>query len=59
MLKCDILEWAMDSLPEEKRKQGVLFCDADILWFGPLPSIPSTARLGLSPHEIRQADEAR
>ncbi len=38
---------------------GILFCDADICFFAPLPSIPARAHVALSPHDIRAADEAR
>jgi hypothetical protein len=35
------------------------FMDADILHLAPLPAVPDTAVLALSPHSIRAADEAR
>ena len=38
---------------------GILFCDADICFFAPLPSIPAGAHVALSPHDIRATDEAR
>lgn len=38
---------------------GVLFCDADICFLGPLPSIPERALAALSPHAIRPRDEAK
>jgi len=56
--KCGLMEWAYKSLPEEKQQQGVLFCDADICWLGPIPSILSGKTLGLSPHMIHEKDEA-
>jgi hypothetical protein len=37
-------------------KQGVWFLDADICFFGPLPVLPATATVGLSPHYIRKSD---
>ena len=52
--KCDLMEWALATSPN-----GVLFCDADILWLQPLPQIPNTATLALSPHMIRKSDEAK
>jgi hypothetical protein len=55
--KCDLIDWALKSLPEDVRKKGVLFCDADICWLGPLPSIPSGKVIGLSPHKIHEMDE--
>lgn len=50
--KCSLMEWAIT-----ESKAGVLFCDADICWLGPLPSIPEGIEVALSPHEIRLADE--
>jgi len=52
--KTNLMKWAI-----EEHKKGVLFCDADILWLGPLPEIPENTELALSPHEIEQRDEAR
>ena len=52
--KCALMEWAL-----RVAKTGVLFCDADICWFGPLPSIPVGVKVALSPHEIRTLDEAK
>ena len=37
-------------------KTGVWFFDADICFFGPLPTLPATATVGLSPHYIRKSD---
>jgi len=37
-------------------KDGVWFFDADICFFGPLPVLPATATVGLSPHYIRKSD---
>jgi hypothetical protein len=37
-------------------KDGVWFFDADICFFGPLPVLPETATVGLSPHYIRKSD---
>ena len=37
-------------------KDGVWFLDADICFFGPLPVLPATASVGLSPHYIRKSD---
>jgi hypothetical protein len=50
--KCSLMEWAI-----KEHGSGVLFCDADLCWLGPLPEIPTTT-LALSPHEIRPEDEA-
>jgi len=37
-------------------KEGVWFFDADICFLGPLPTIPPTATVALSPHYIRKSD---
>jgi hypothetical protein len=52
--KCSLMEWAIGH-----HGAGVLFCDADICWFGPLPSIPEGTILALSRHEIFPRDEKR
>jgi hypothetical protein len=52
--KCNLMSWAI-----VEHGDGVLFCDADICWMGPLPSIPEDTRLGLSPHYIRHEDEKK
>jgi hypothetical protein len=66
--KISLLKWAFAEEGEREAEQGammveasygVLFCDADICFFAPLPSIPVGARVALSPHDIRAADEAR
>lgn len=57
--KCDLVEWALKSLPESDKSRGILFCDADIFWLGGLPSIPQGKTLGLSPHMIRKHDESK
>lgn len=58
--KCGLMKWALESLTNDiSRKHGVLFCDADIFWLGPLPTIPLQATLGLSQHMIRKFDEAK
>lgn len=54
--KCDLMEWVLGDIKEKQR--GVLFCDADICWLGPLPSIPNGKTLALSPHMIRKLDES-
>lgn len=55
--KCDLMEWALDNMKE--KQQGVLFCDADICWLGPIPAIPEGKTLALSPHMIRKLDTSR
>lgn len=58
--KIALLEWVFDAESDgEVSKDGVFFLDADIAFFGPLPQIPATATVALSPHFIRPADEAR
>ena len=37
-------------------RDGVWFFDADICFLGPLPVIPTTATVALSPHYIRKSD---
>jgi hypothetical protein len=50
--KLRILELAFSDSKEE----GVWFFDADICFLGPLPTIPATATIALSPHSIRKSD---
>jgi hypothetical protein len=57
--KCALMEWALNSLSEVDKPRGVLFCDADLCWLGPIPEQLPWKHLGLSPHEIRQGDEDR
>jgi len=52
--KCNLMSWAI-----AEHGDGVLFCDADICWMGPLPSIPQNTDLALSPHYIRHEDEKK
>jgi hypothetical protein len=52
--KINLLRWALTD-----SKEGVLLCDADICFMGPLPSIPSVAKVGLSPHMIIERDEKK
>ena len=51
--KMNLLEWAHNTCDR------VLFCDVDICFLGPLPSIPDSIKIGLSRHEIRKSDEKR
>jgi hypothetical protein len=59
MEKIALLEWVFQAEPAAASTGGVLFCDADICFLGPLPQIPSAATVALSPHFIRAMDEAR
>jgi len=52
--KAAVLEWMFESPADE----GAWFLDADITLLAPLPQIPYTAIVGLSPHYIRQCDTA-
>jgi len=51
--KINLLRWALGSC------EGVLFCDADICFMGPLPAIPEGTAVALSPHMIAERDEKR
>lgn len=59
MEKCKLMDWALKSLSHDEQNRGILFCDADILWLGPLPKIPQGKILGLSQHMILHKDELR
>jgi hypothetical protein len=52
--KTVLMDWALASEPD-----GVLFCDADICHLAPLPQLPDSCSLALSPHSIRLGDEAK
>jgi len=54
--KLNLLDWVFSAQPSAK---GVFFFDADICFFGPLPSIPESAAVMLSQHMIQPADEAK
>ena len=52
--KLNLLQWAFDSgVP------NIFFFDSDICFFGPLPTIPDESLIALSPHLIREKDEAQ
>jgi hypothetical protein len=57
--KCKLMRSSLATLSEHDRHRGALFCDADLLWLGPLPLIPKGVSLMLSPHMIHKRDEAR
>jgi hypothetical protein len=57
--KCSLLEWSLKSLSAGNKQRGVLFCDADLVWFGSVPQIPTGIQLGLSHHWIRKSDELK
>ena len=52
-MKLDILKIALEDC-----KEPVYFLDSDICLLAPLPILPSTIKLGLSPHYIREKDES-
>jgi hypothetical protein len=51
-MKLDIIKIALDD-----SKLPVFFLDSDICLMAPLPVLPNTIKLGLSPHYIRERDE--
>ena len=55
--KAEVIRWAFTHA--SAAEDGVWFNDADILHTAPLPSVPSSAVVALSPHYIRVGDEAR
>jgi hypothetical protein len=52
--KVNVLQWIFDTVDTP---DGVWFMDSDITLLAPLPTIPSSASLALSPHYIRLTDE--
>lgn len=54
--KTAVMKWVFESFSP---KDGVLYCDCDICFMGPLFEIPDTATVAVSRHEIRPQDEAR
>ena len=52
--KTNLLEWAFSY----DGTDGVLFCDTDICFLGPLPKVPGGKTLAVSPHMIRSTDTA-
>lgn len=56
MEKAAAMEWVFE-VRSSAAKEGVWFLDADICVLAPLPR--PTGRIGLSPHYIREADEAQ
>jgi hypothetical protein len=53
--KAAVLEWMFESQPDLKTT-GAWFCDADISMCAPLPTVPDSATVALSPHYIREVD---
>lgn len=58
MEKLNLLDWVFEVEPRAKT-EGAFYLDADICFLGPLPAVPSSAAIALSPHLIRPNDEAR
>jgi hypothetical protein len=56
--KIRLLEWVF-VVEATASERGVFFFDSDICFFGPLPVVPLSATVALSPHLIKEADEAR
>ena len=59
MEKLNLLAWAFSKEPVLAAESGAFYFDADICFMGPLPEIPDTAEVGLSPHHIRESDQAK
>ena len=55
--KVNVLKWMFDT--NDLSSTGAWFMDADITFLAPLPVIPETATVALSPHYIRTMDEAK
>jgi hypothetical protein len=53
MEKIALVKWAL------QHESDILFCDADICFLAPLPTIPIGSLVALSPHMIRLGDEAK
>jgi hypothetical protein len=53
--KINLIQWVFEEESAAK-EAGVMFCDADICFTGPLPEIPDKTLLALSPHAICTAD---
>jgi hypothetical protein len=51
--KIALVKWAL------QHESEILFCDADICFLAPLPTIPIGSLVALSPHMIRPGDEAK
>ena len=55
--KAILLRWMFQT--KSLKEMGAWFMDADITFLAPLPVIPESATLALSPHYIRAGDEAK
>jgi hypothetical protein len=54
--KANVMQWAFDADPRATT-DGVWYIDSDITMLAPLPEIPASATIALSPHYIRKGDE--
>jgi len=55
--KASVIEWAFQTVPELMSSgKGLWFMDSDITHLAPLPDVPTSATLALSPHFIRESD---
>lgn len=57
--KANVMKWMFETQPDLHNHGGAWFMDADIIHCAPLPHIPESATVALSPHAIRVADEAK
>jgi hypothetical protein len=53
--KANVLEWVWSLVPTANQT-GIWFMDSDITHLAPLPAIPTTSTVALSPHYIRESD---
>jgi hypothetical protein len=56
MEKANVMQWAFDT-DSRATTDGVWYIDSDITMLAPLPEIPASATIALSPHYIRKGDE--
>lgn len=56
--KMNLLNWVFSSEPRAK-EEGVFLLDSDIVFLGPLPDVPSSRTLALSPHYINNTSVRR
>jgi len=56
--KMNLMDWVFEAEPNAVR-EGVFYFDADICFLGPLPHVPEDVDVALSPHNIKDSDEAK
>jgi len=55
--KASVIEWAFQMTPSlVESGKGLWFMDSDITHLAPLPEVPASAVVALSPHYIRESD---